>query len=201
MGSGVIPVSEPDEEFETLLEQSSLGSPAAQRLRRRTPRVQAETVQAVSDFYRAEIRGLVNFLLWIGADLSDAVDVAQEAMIEATQKWSSIRDHRAWIRRVASRRYGQLRSGVGAATEREARDRQPLLRPSGDIAGWEQQHEVLRLVGALPERQRQVLAWTYDAFTPAEIADELRITPDAVRAALRRARRTLEKGMDRQKPR
>lgn len=50
----MIRVSEPDEEFEALIEQSSLGSPAARRLRRRTPRAQAETVQLI-----ARLRNLV----------------------------------------------------------------------------------------------------------------------------------------------
>ncbi|MFV2018936.1 RNA polymerase sigma factor, partial [Micromonospora sp. LOL_023] len=64
-------------------------------------------VAAYSAFYRAEIKALVNFLLWMGAGLADATDIAQETMIEAYQSWPSIRHPRAWIRRVASRQYGR----------------------------------------------------------------------------------------------
>ncbi|WP_411156985.1 sigma factor-like helix-turn-helix DNA-binding protein [Nocardia cyriacigeorgica] len=41
----------------------------------------------------------------------------------------------------------------------------------------------------LPSRQRQVMAWTLAEYKPAEIAEILRITPEAVRSNLRKARR------------
>lgn len=56
---------------------------------------------------------------------------------------------------------------------------------------WEQRHEVLRVLDLLPLRQRQVMAWTLDGYPPAQIADELGITAEAVRSSLRKARRTL----------
>ncbi|MFY1698587.1 hypothetical protein [Solwaraspora sp. WMMA2101] len=34
-------------------------------------------VAAYSAFYRAEVKALVNFLLWMGAGLADATDIAQ----------------------------------------------------------------------------------------------------------------------------
>ncbi|WP_331767827.1 sigma factor-like helix-turn-helix DNA-binding protein [Embleya sp. NBC_00896] len=42
---------------------------------------------------------------------------------------------------------------------------------------------------ATPPRQRQVLAWTLAGFTPSEIAQELGLTSDAVRANLMKGRR------------
>jgi RNA polymerase sigma factor (sigma-70 family) len=66
-----------------------------------------------------------------------------------------------------------------------------LLPASVDAANWEEHHEILRLLNMLPPRQRQVVAWTFDGYSPAEIANELRITPEAVRASLFKARRTL----------
>ncbi|MFF4902852.1 sigma factor-like helix-turn-helix DNA-binding protein [Streptomyces sp. NPDC001068] len=44
-----------------------------------------------------------------------------------------------------------------------------------------------------PARQRQVLAWTLSEFTPAEIAEQLNMTPEAVRASLKKARRAATK--------
>jgi RNA polymerase sigma-70 factor (ECF subfamily) len=60
-----------------------------------------------------------------------------------------------------------------------------------NVEAWEQQHEVLRLLKHLPPRQRQVLAWTFDGYTPSEIAEELAINSEAVRSSLKLARRTL----------
>ncbi|GGR46147.1 sigma factor-like helix-turn-helix DNA-binding protein [Streptomyces netropsis] len=44
---------------------------------------------------------------------------------------------------------------------------------------------------SLPYRQRQILAWTLSGYTPSEIAQQLELTPEAVRASLKKARRTL----------
>ncbi len=66
-----------------------------------------------------------------------------------------------------------------------------LLSPGIDIPEWEERHEVLRLLNLLPPRQRQVMAWTYDGSSPADIAAELNISAEAVRTNLKRARRTL----------
>jgi RNA polymerase sigma-70 factor (ECF subfamily) len=65
-----------------------------------------------------------------------------------------------------------------------------LLRIT-DVVAWEQNHDVLRMLDRLPARQRQVLAWTVDGYAPAEIAAELQMTPEAVRASLLKARRAL----------
>ncbi|MBT2225658.1 hypothetical protein KLK06_07315 [Nonomuraea sp. NEAU-A123] len=45
------------------------------------------------------------------------------------------------------------------------------------------------MLRGLPHRQRQVLAWTFSGYTPAEIADQLGMTPNAVSASLKKARR------------
>jgi len=66
-----------------------------------------------------------------------------------------------------------------------------LLPDPNETAVWEEQHAIIRLLAQLPPRQRQVLAWTYDGFTPEEIARELQISGEAVRQNLLRARRKL----------
>lgn len=181
-------VLEPPDEPGRSLPTAAPGVPARQRPD--TPRVD---VAAFSAFYRAEVKALVNFLLWMGADLADAADIAQETMIEAYRNWPSIQHPPAWTRRVASRRYGRRRYGHDMVTDPE--DLSPLLRAPTDIAAWEQRHDVLRLLATLPERQRQVMAWTFDGYQPQEIADELGITPQAVRASLKLARRKLADGL------
>ena len=181
-------VLEPPDEPGRSLPTATPGVPA-----RHHPDTPPVDVAAFSAFYRAEVKALVNFLLWIGASLADATDIAQETMIEAYRKWPSIQQPRAWTRRVASRQYGHRRFGQEIAIEPEIFS--PLLRAPADIAAWEQRHEVLRLLATLPWRQRQVMAWTFDGYQPQEIADELNITPEAVRASLMLARRALAEGL------
>jgi RNA polymerase sigma factor (sigma-70 family) len=181
-------VLEPPDESGRSLPTAAPDVPACPR-----PQTPPVEVAAFGAFYRAEVKALVNFLLWMGAGIADAADLAQETMIEAYRSWPSIQHPRAWTRRVASRQYGRRRYGHEVATEPE--DLSPLLRAPADIAAWEQRHEVLRLLATLPWRQRQVMAWTFDGYPPQDIANELDITPQAVRASLKLARRTLAAGL------
>lgn len=161
--------------------------------------VDTETVAdaAFSAFYRAEIRALVNFLLWMGAGVADAADLAQETMIDAYRSWAIIYNPRAWIRRVASRKHARRRIDRDETPADLADDHNPLLKASDDLSAWEQHHDVLQLLADLPWRQRQVMAWSLDGYQPKEIAAELNITSDAVRASLKLARRALAAQLDR----
>ena len=149
---------------------------------------------AFTAFYRAETSGLVRFLIYLGAQLTDAADLAQDTMIDAFRQWSAIEQPRAWIRRVASRKYGRRLSSVELPIE--AVDGRPLLSPGRDLAEWERHQEILRVLKLLPPRQRQVIAWTFDGYQPWEIAAELGISADAVRASLKLARRKLAELLD-----
>jgi RNA polymerase sigma factor (sigma-70 family) len=171
-------------------EQSSVrapGSPPA------APTPQPEMSTANRDlyiaFYREFVPKLVAFLVFLGASLNDAADLAQETMIDAYRSWSEIEYPRAWAKRVASRKYLRRVAQLEELPEPDAPS--PLL-PSGlEVSEWEGRHEVLRLLAELPPRQRQVMAWSYDGYTASEIAAELSMTVDAVRTNLMRARRAL----------
>ena len=56
----------------------------------------------------------------------------------------------------------------------------------------QEQASVLALLRRLPPRQRQIMAWVYDGYTPKEIADLLGMEPNAVRASLHKAREALK---------
>ena len=142
-------------------------------------------------FYREFVPTLVAFLLWQGARLPDAAEIAQETMLQAYRHWVTVRQPRAWARRVASRMYTRRIASIEEFTVSEVPDRAPLLPSQTNLEAWEQRHEILRLLATLPARQRQVMAWTLDGYGPSEIAEELRITPEAVRSNLMKARRTL----------
>ncbi len=72
---------------------------------------------------------MVVFLLYQGASLPDAAEVAQEAMIEAFRQWWTIERPKTWIRTVAAR---MLLRRVAAV-----RDTQVRL-----VATWPLQHVV-----------------------------------------------------------
>jgi len=146
-------------------------------------------------FYRSEVRPLVGFLMMQGAGVADAADLAQESMVEAFRRWVTIRHPRAWVRRVATRAYIRRATAIQEQPTCDVPEPSLLLRPQADIAVWEQRQEVLRALAALPQRQRQIMAWIYDGFTPQEIAEELGLTAEAVRASALKARRALAKNL------
>ena len=149
----------------------------------------AADLDLYSAFYREYLPRLVAFLVWQGASLSDATDLAQETMIDAYRRWGDIEHPSAWVRRVASRKYARRITTADELAEPEASS--PLLPSGFSVSEWEERHDVLRMLAELPPRQRQVMAWTYDGYTASEIAVELNISVDAVRTNLMRARRTL----------
>lgn len=151
----------------------------------------ADSSAAFSAFYRQFVPTLVAFLMWHGARLPDAADIAQDTMIKLYQSWSKIRQPESWARRVASRALVRRFAIVEEDPVDHPPERSSLLPTLTGVEVWEQRHEVLRLIHRLPARQRQVLAWTLDGYTPAEIARELEITPETVRANLMKARRAL----------
>jgi RNA polymerase sigma factor (sigma-70 family) len=166
------------------------------------PQLTAEQIAAYGSFYRGHVERLVAFLLWYGADLAEATDIAQETMIKAFHHWNSLTNPAAWVRTTASRKFIRRRTQSREDPTEEISEPQPssaLLRTDTSAIALEEQHEqqqVLELLASLPPRQRQVMAWTYDGFSPAEIAAELStpkhpLTSEAVRASLKLARRNL----------
>lgn len=149
-----------------------------------------------TEFYRASAPRLVAFLCWQGAPLADAAECAQEALTRCYQRWSSITQHHAWCRLVASRLYARRLASLEQPAEGISTLGSPLITPATDLQALEARHETLRLLELLPSRQRQVMAWTFDGATPTEIAEVLKITPEAARASLKKARATLRTHLD-----
>lgn len=170
----------------------------------RTPPLTDAQVEAFSDFYRSDVRDLVVFVRVQGATWAEAADAAQEAMIKAYRRWGSLTRPKAWVRTVATREF--IRHRVDLREDSTPQIPEPtsaLLRDPAASAAAEAAEEfhIQQLLDQLPSRQRQVLAWTYDGYTPTEIAEQLStphhsLTPDAVRASLKLARRTLAQQLD-----
>jgi RNA polymerase sigma factor (sigma-70 family) len=144
-------------------------------------------------FYKQSVPRLMAFLRWQGAAIPDAVDCVQETMIKVYRNWSTIDHHHAWCRRVASRFYARQLASVEKPIADPETEGWPLLTPNTDLEAFEQRHHILVLLEQLPLRQRQVMAWTYDGCEDAEIAEELKITPEAVRSSRKKARAKLKK--------
>ncbi|MBF6183387.1 RNA polymerase sigma factor [Nocardia otitidiscaviarum] len=143
-----------------------------------------------SGFYRANIANLVGFLVTQGARLADATDIAQDTMIKLWQSWSRIESPLAWARIVAGRelvrRYSAIEDDHINETEYSA-----LLGYATNVDDWVQSAAYQEALTTLPPRQRQVLVWTMQGYSTAEIAGELRITAATVRSNLRKARRAV----------
>ena len=148
-----------------------------------------ESTDEFAAFYRMNFKPLTAFVLMHGATLVEAADVVQDTMIEAYRSWDRIDHHRAWAYRVASKTFGRRR--FAAVEDLVADPPEPAPPLCGDIENWEQQQDLLTALAVLPHRQQQVMAWTLSGFRPAEIADELGITPEAVRYSMVKARRAL----------
>ena len=134
--------------------------PSHPQARTSHPEAAQDWLDLYEAFYREFLGRLVIFLVWMGANLSEAADIAQETMIDAYRNWASIEHPGAWAKRVASRKYARHISRVDTVALPESLS--PLLAADLDPADWEERHDVLRILSVLPPRQRQVMAWTYD---------------------------------------
>ena len=144
-----------------------------------------------SAFYRETTKKLIGFLVNHGATLPMAADITQDTMAKAYGRWIELREPRAWVHTVASRAYIREATKVREDPVDQVPEPTSLLPRPDAVAEWETRHDTLQLVKKLPYRQRQVLAWTLSGYTPAEIAEQLELTPEAVRASLKKARRAI----------
>jgi RNA polymerase sigma factor (sigma-70 family) len=163
------------------------------------PALSEEQVEAFGAFYVAHVARVVTFLRFQGASCVEAADAAQEAMTRTYERWETLIRPDAWVRKVASREFIRRRvSDREDSTDQVPEPTTGLLRDPTASAAEDQEEvrEVQRRLATLPARQRQVLAWTYDGYSPAEIADQLStltqtVTAEAVRSSLKLARRAL----------
>ncbi len=154
--------------------------------------VGAHTV--LTDFsacYARELSSLVWFVMSLGADPHRAADVAQSAFAEAFAVWDRIQHPTAWLRRVAGRLYYRHLITQETSVE-DVPDRQGPLSAASVVELHDEARRVLAALADLPPKQRQVMAWTIDGFSPAEIARELDVDPATVRQSLAKARKNLK---------
>jgi RNA polymerase sigma factor (sigma-70 family) len=144
-------------------------------------------------FYMEFMPQLVGFLIMQGGSVPDAADVAQDTMIKLHRRWSKVEQHRAWCRTTASRELVRRYADIREEVQDGVLDACALLPSPDEMSAFETRHDLMRALDRLPRRQRQLMAWSLEGYTPREIAEELSMEPDAVRASLMKARRFISK--------
>lgn len=145
---------------------------------------------AIEELYAAHWAPLVRLAVLMMRDQAAAEDVVQDAFVAVHARWSRMHDHDralAYLRRaVVNHATSALRHRgvVSRHVVREAaRPGPPAPSPEHLTVDDERRQEVLAAVGALPERQRAVIALRYYlGASEAEIADTLGISRGAVKS-------------------
>lgn len=153
-------------------------------------------VDEFSAFYRTHAAKLAGWLIWQGASEADAKDVIQETMHKAYRLWDTIAKPEAWARTTASRAYAERVGRHDAVPVVDTTEYSPGVDDSCELAAAATKHDLRMAVRQLPLRQRQVLAWSFEGYTPTEIAQQLGMEPAAVRSSLYKARQRLHELLD-----
>jgi RNA polymerase sigma factor (sigma-70 family) len=155
-----------------------------------------------AEFFRAEHKKLIRFVIAIGAGADEAAEIAQVTFVKAFESWDQIRAPRAWIRRVAVNELTAVRQAARREIPQAAVPDAPVpVSTALAVELTDEARQVIAALQALPPRQRQVMAWIVDGFGAAEIARELGISPESVRQSHAKARRNLGRFYGRRKKR
>ena len=145
-----------------------------------------------AEFFRAEHKRLIRFVIAIGAGGDEAAEIAQATFFKAFENWDAIRAPRAWIRRVAVNELAAARQAARRETPLPTLPDVPVAVSTALTAELtEEARQVLTALRALPPGQRQVMAWIIDGFGAAEIARQLGVSPESVRQSHAKARKNL----------
>ncbi|MEU1224696.1 RNA polymerase sigma factor [Streptomyces microflavus] len=152
----------------------------------------------IEEFYNSEIPRLINFLKNKTDSKTQAEDIAQEATIQLVKNWEKVEHPKAWIYRVANnilyrKARGQFHREILTADQIETAIESPIdsITESSDI---------IQVLKELPERQRQVLAWTLAGYSSSEISEILEVEQSTVRSTIRHARAYLARRLERTRP-
>ncbi|MEV7866403.1 sigma-70 family RNA polymerase sigma factor [Streptomyces sp. NPDC088124] len=147
-------------------------------------------------FFSGSYTRILAQVIMVCGSRADAEDVTQEAFVEAYRVWERIAGYElpeAWVYRVAVQRLWKTQR-----RRRTGEQRLPEV-PVPVQAGPEQSaeaREVLRLLAALPPRQRTTMVlFCLHGWSQSEIAKALRMTRGGVAANVSKARQTLKEAL------
>jgi RNA polymerase sigma-70 factor (sigma-E family) len=153
---------------------------------------------AVTALYQASALSLIRLAYIMLGDLQSAEDVVQEAFCGLYRRWDRLKDHSGALYYVRA----SVLNGCRSALRRRAVRRRMLAhQPAADSAeavvlGGEEREEVIRALGRLPHRQREVLVLRfYSELSDEEIARVMGIRQSTVRSAAYRALETLGRAL------
>jgi RNA polymerase sigma-70 factor, ECF subfamily len=152
------------------------------------------------DFVASEFTAILGLALALLHDRDDALDVAQETMTRAFDRWDTVSTMDrpgAWARRVALNLVTdtQRRRTRRARLHLRLRAEPPAVNPD-EPDPWDRRFWLA--VAALPRRQRDAVALHYVEDLPvAEIATVLEVAEGTVKSDLSRARDRLRAAIDR----
>jgi RNA polymerase sigma factor (sigma-70 family) len=129
-------------------------------------------------------------------------DLAQEIMVAVWRAWPAFRGHcseRTYVARIA---HNRIASHIARAVRQpplgELSDELPAAGPTPEEAAIRNSEQalLLALVRTLPLTYREVAVLMLEGFTPAEVADTLGLTANAVAIRGTRARNMLRELME-----
>ncbi len=147
-------------------------------------------------YYRKDLKPLIWFVQRLGAfSLSEAEDVAQEAMKSLWKNWEKVENPDAYTRRAARwvlyRMHGKAKRMREVAVTTYRADPNDVHLDEDpfdtDVRG------VLAMLQALPKAQREVFALHMDDWDTEAIAQITEQKPATVRSNLRHARENLKR--------
>jgi RNA polymerase sigma-70 factor (sigma-E family) len=153
---------------------------------------------AVTAIYQANALSLIRLAYIMLGDLPSAEDVVQEAFYGLYRRWDRLKDASGALYYVRASVLNGCRSVL---RRRAVRRRSLAYQPSAASAeavvlSGEEREEVIRALGRLPHRQREVLVLRfYSELSDEEIARVMGIGQSTVRSAAYRALETLGRAL------
>jgi RNA polymerase sigma factor (sigma-70 family) len=148
--------------------------------------------EQIEEFFRRYWAGLVRSLLREGADRWEAQDAVAEAIREALRRWSELTHPVAWVRTAARSHWLKQRRNSGLGDLEVLVADVSELGPGRDdpeLDAYELQEWFAGVLAQLPPARREALELSAQGLTPAEIAQRVGKTPEAVRTALKLGRK------------
>jgi RNA polymerase sigma-70 factor (sigma-E family) len=152
------------------------------------------------EFVGARLGALVRYAAVVTWDAHLAEDIVQNVLVRAQARWAHIEGLDAperYVQRMVVNEFLSWRRRKASRTVHVGDGFEGLVAPLADpTGGYDDRDAVIRLIGALPPRQRAVIALRfYEDLDVEQIADMLGCRVSTVRTHLMRAMATLRESL------